>query len=71
MFILFMLVLPLNRISKGPSTPTQGSGTPTVETGALRFDNNINLLILAAGLGFAVMVTVKHWMKKQIVLHYS
>lgn len=58
MSIALMLVSPMYGISQGPSNPTDGGGAPAGESGAVPFDNNMNLLFLAVGLG---LVAVKMW----------
>lgn len=66
LFIAFMLVSPMIGISQGPSSPTPGGISPTGETGAVPFDDNMNLLFLAAGHIFVVIVSMKELRKKAV-----
>ncbi|MBL0355619.1 MAG: hypothetical protein IPP72_01460 [Chitinophagaceae bacterium] len=53
-----LLVTPLIGICQ-PPPPDQGGGNPEVP-----FDNNMNLIFLAAGILFAVIITVRQLRKR-------
>jgi len=60
--MLFALVLPLIGISQTPPGPGDGTGGPA---DAVPFDDNMNLLFLAAGLVFAMEVVVKQLQQRK------
>lgn len=53
-----LLITPLISICQ-PPPPNEGGGSPEVP-----FDNNMNLIFLAAGVLFAVVITVKQLRKR-------
>jgi len=60
--MLFMLALPLIGISQTPPPGPPGGGGPA---DAVPFDDNMNLLFLAAGLVFAMVVVVKQLQQRK------
>jgi len=58
-----LLVTPLVSICQsGPPPPSDNGGNPEVP-----FDSNMNMIFLAAGVLFAVIITVRQWRKKASV----
>ena len=57
----FVLVTPLIGICQ-PPPPNEGGGNPEVP-----FDSNMNMVFLAAGILFAVIITVRQLRKKASV----
>jgi negative regulator of sigma E activity len=56
-----LLATPLIGISQ-ITPPNEGGGNPEVP-----FDSNMNMIFLAAGVLFAVIITVRQWRKKASV----
>jgi hypothetical protein len=60
---LTLLIVPMIGFTQvGPPPPNEGGGNPEVP-----FDSNMNMIFLAAGVLFAVIITVRQLRKKASV----
>lgn len=57
------IAAPFAGFCQGPGGPGDGGGSPDP---AVPFDDNMNLLFLAMGVVFAVVVTVRYFNKKAV-----
>jgi hypothetical protein len=68
LLMAFIILSPMFGIAQSPGSPNGNGSQPPLEGGAVPFDDNMNLVFLAAGIAFAVMITVKKLRKKEVII---